>query len=203
MTPKWSHSTETTVKVPSLQTMLLVFLLSGSLVVIICLSIATNLDAPRPVQAPPSTEGPAAWLSAWSTFWGAIAGGLGAIGTAGALLLGAYTFMRQVRDQHRAQASRVIVQMERDGDFPPHAIVRNLSGLPIYKVRLAAAPHNAFRDHFTESKDVLIGDWQVTVPDEYIEISVTVEFQDSAGTRWIRWAEGGLAEKKGESYELA
>lgn len=147
------------------------------------------------------------WLSAVSTFWGAIAGGIGAIGTAGALWLGAVTFSRQVRDQHRVQASRVIVLMDEGtgkgaGYLSPKAIVKNLSDLPIYKVQLRAAPRDAFDNGLEKTKPVLMGEWPISIPGKYLETSVHVEFQDSGGTTWIRWVDGGLAEKRGEVYEI-
>lgn len=210
MRAEWDEPTSRTVKIPSIQTMLLIVLLLGAMTAIVWVSIAVQLEIPHTVPVQPetaATDGPAAWLSAWSTFWGAVAGGIGAIGTAGALWLGAVTFFRQVRDQHRAQSSRVIVVMDKGtgkgaGYLPPTAIVRNLSDLPIYKVRLRAAPNDAFDDELKKEKPLLVGEWPVVIPGKYIEHSVHVEFQDSAGTTWIRWVGGGLAEKKGEVYEI-
>lgn len=206
---KWSETTERSVKIPNVQWILLIILLVGAVVAIIWVSAAIHLEGPHsevPTVSPP-VEGPAAWLSAWATFWGAVAGGIGAIGTAGALLLGAFTFRRQVRDHHRAQASRVIVLMDKGtgksaGYLPTNATVQNLSDLPIYNVRLRAAPRDAFGAGLESKKPLLVGAWLVPIPGKYTKESVHVEFRDSAGTNWIRWVDGGLAEKKGEVYEI-
>ncbi|MCT9868355.1 hypothetical protein [Paenarthrobacter aurescens] len=209
MKAKWNEPTNITIRIPSIQAILLAILLLGSIGAIACVSIAVQNETPHgptPTVAVP-VEGPAAWLSAQSTFWGAVAGGIGAIGTAGALWLGALTFFRQVRDQHRAQSSRVIVVMDKGkgkgaGYLSPKAVVTNMSGLPIYKVRLRAAPHDALDDGMEESIPVLVDEWPIPIPGKYIEHSVHVEFQDSAGTTWIRWVGGSLTEKKGEEYEI-
>lgn len=209
MRARWAESTITTIRIPSFQTILLAVLLVGSFTTIICVSFAVQNEIPQP-PIPPVTvpvEGPAAWLTARATFWGAVAGGIGAIGTAGALLLGAYTYMRQVQDKRRAQASRVIVQIDEGsgkgtGYLPPRAIVSNLSDLPIYDVRLRAAPHDAFDDGLEETKPVLVGEWPISIPRKYVKQSVHVNFRDSAGTTWIRWVDGGLAEKMGKVYEI-
>lgn len=148
-----------------------------------------------PGDTKPSTTD---WISAWATV-------AGSIGTAGALLVGTYTLFRQIRDQHRAQASRVIVRVEESEDetSPPTATVSNLSDLPIYKVTLRADPWDVFENGLEEYEPVLVGKMTpVPIPDEYVDESVHVEFQDSAGTTWIRWVSGGLAEKKGKIFRL-
>lgn len=149
-----------------------------------------------PGDTKPSTTD---WISAWATV-------VGSIGTAGALLVGTFTLLRQVQDQHRAQASRVIVRIEEnegEDNLPPTAIVSNLSDLPIYRVTLRADPWDVFEDGFEKYESVLAGSWPpVPIPEEYVEQSVHVEFQDSAGTTWIRWVSGALAEKRGNVFKL-
>lgn len=59
------------------------------------------------LQGPTTAEANAAeWLSAISTFWGAIASGLAAIGTAGALLIAAFGYKHQVEEKERQEAER-------------------------------------------------------------------------------------------------
>ncbi|MDQ0672972.1 hypothetical protein QFZ36_000533 [Pseudarthrobacter siccitolerans] len=106
MRAKWADSTSTTIKIPSIRAILLVVLLVGAMTAIVWVSVVVQGESPRPPAAPVPIEGPASWLSAWSTFWGAVAGGIGAIGTAGALWLGAITFRRQVEDQHPRSSQR-------------------------------------------------------------------------------------------------
>jgi hypothetical protein len=134
------------------------------------------------------------WISAWATV-------ASSIGTAGALLVGTFTLLRQVQDHHRAQASRVIVRVEesKDENSRPTAIVSNLSDLPIYKVTLRVDPWDVFGDSLEKTEPVLVGDMEpLPIPEGYLEQSVQVQFQDTSGTTWIRWASGGLAENIGK-----
>lgn len=72
------------------------------------------------------------------TDWiGAGANGAAAIGTVGALWVGAITLRRQVNDQHRAQAAAVTVTVQkvRNNNAVLEFAVQNDSPLPIYETR--------------------------------------------------------------------
>lgn len=199
MRAKWDEPTSKTIKVPSIGTILLAVLLLGAVTAIVWVSLAVQGEAPTS-PAPPASEpveGPAAWLSARSTFWGAIAGGIGAIGTAGALGLGAYTYFRQVRDQHRAQAaavSLVTADGERTGFL--RMMVRNDSNLPISDVYLQALNHNG-NDAGHEMQQVLApgGVLPLDRPKRSVD-RAWVKFDDSSGIRWARYVNGELEEVK-------
>ncbi|SDP33882.1 hypothetical protein SAMN04487914_108124 [Arthrobacter sp. ok909] len=136
----------------------------------------------------------AEWLSAWSTFWAAIAAAVGAIGTVGALWVGALTLRRQVNDQHRQQASAVTVGSQ-PFKRPMHedryrCFIMNNSSSPIYNVVLnAQLADQHFRDHteVLEPKGVL----QIIV-DKTENRRVIARFTDSAGNFWLRDNEGNL-----------
>lgn len=159
MRAKWAESTIKTTKIPSIRTILLVVLLVGAVTVIAGVSIAVQNEAPRSVAPPVPAEGPAAWLSAWSTFWGAFATALGAALTAGALLIAALTFRRQVADRRRelrrerrahANCVSIIRSKVPNEDNSRDIEVRNDSSTPISWVRMfsihgdvVSAPDNA------------------------------------------------------------
>jgi hypothetical protein len=136
----------------------------------------------------------AEWLSAWSTFWGAIAAGIGAVGTVGALWVGALTLRRQVNDKHREQASAITVgaQLIQTPLFEDRyrCFISNGSHLPIYDVQLSAN----FDDARTSDRvDVL-------EPGKFLEYHVGIaeqrevlaQFADSSGNYWMRNSRGKL-----------
>lgn len=77
------------------------------------------------------------WISA-------IGSAIGAIGTAGALLLGVWVYRRQEEDQRRAQAAAITVTVTpiRSNAGVLEFKVRNDSQLPIYEVMLIASNLN-------------------------------------------------------------
>lgn len=137
---------------------------------------------------------PAEWLSAWSTLWAAIFAGIGAIGTVGALWVGALTLRRQINDQHRQQASAVTVGIKLVK--PPMygaryvCFILNASNLPIYNVRL----HSNFDgETATQRADVLEPgnslDYDAGLAKDR---KVLGEFVDSSGHEWMRNGRGRL-----------
>jgi hypothetical protein len=74
------------------------------------------------------------WISA-------VSASVGAIGTVGALWVGALTFRRQIIDKHREQASGVSAGARYDNYKAPtkwYVFVLNSSGQPLYGVHLQA-----------------------------------------------------------------
>lgn len=135
----------------------------------------------------------AEWLSAWSTFWGAIAAGVGAIGTAGALWLGAVTFRRQVNDQHRAQAAAVTVTVQRtrqDSDVLEFS-VQNDSSLPIYEVMLIASDRgrDVQQEFVAAMPPRTASSFQLR---DTGFMGCRAAFYDSSGKRWVRHFNGHL-----------
>lgn len=129
------------------------------------------------------------WISA-------VGQALGAIGTAGALWLGAETFRRQVRDQHKAHASAITVGteiLERPlQESKLRCFIVNNSSLPIYRVTLAGC-----FDQSTKLVDV-----RVLAPGNFLDFYVSPKgesdvqgaFTDSASNRWIKSDRGMLIE---------
>lgn len=130
------------------------------------------------------------WISA-------VGQAVGAIGTAGALWLGAVTFRRQVRDQHRAQASAITVGSEVEARplQEPKLLffITNNSSQPIYRVGL----HGVISEEHdgTAKADVLAPSKTIGFYAPVRERrEVLAEFSDSAGTRWMRDETGQLIE---------
>jgi hypothetical protein len=135
------------------------------------------------------------WIMAWSTV-------AAAVGTVGALWVGALAFLRQAYSQRRDQASRVSVA--RDGNST-QLIVHNQSDRAIHYVTCwfkdGADPKIARYDDqpCDTSEDVLPagGDFQTgssRVPDELKHSAISyVEFTDATGNRWRRGRGGELS----------
>jgi hypothetical protein len=146
---------------------------------------ATNLG-PHGDPKPSVTD----WISA-------VGQAVGALGTAGALWLGAITFQRQVRDQHRAQASAITVSVEKsrhDAGILEFK-VKNDSNLPIYEVLLFAVDrqgNNVEQDFRTvlSSGDSL--SFQLRTGGDLMRCRAY--FRDSSGTRWSSEASGQLVD---------
>jgi hypothetical protein len=133
---------------------------------------------------------PSDWISA-------IGSAVGAIGTAGALWLGAITFRRQVRDQHRAQASAISVAIDAHENGNSDRVrveIRNDSPLPIYGVILVAKRQNGADlgqelTYAMPTKDI------VAFHCDYIHgMMAYADFTDSAGSKWRRYFTGELEE---------
>ncbi|MET3348997.1 UNVERIFIED_ORG: hypothetical protein ABID57_000666 [Arthrobacter sp. UYEF1] len=129
-----------------------------------------------------------------------------AVGTAGALWVGAVTLRRQVNDKHRQQAAAITVgnriwkEQTDIGELKRGVLyfIRNNSTLPIYNVLLYAGPVEARR------KDIR----QVLAPGEEASFKMAssdfmafAKFIDSSGVAWKRDGAGRIAEiKTGESF---
>jgi hypothetical protein len=139
--------------------------------------------APAPAAAAPSVTD---WISA-------IGGAIGALGTAGALWLGAVTFRRQVRDQHRAQAAAATVMVTRVGRLATVEL-HNGSALPIYAIKLVAT----YPDANDVSAEFFVGPPHAPVTANnwaFAEgMSAYAEFRDSADRKWRRHLAGKLEE---------
>lgn len=198
-------SREIRLKIPSVQTIILIVLLIGAFTSIVWVSVATNVEpsaAPQQLSSQ-AQEGPAAWLSAWSTFWGAMAAGIGAIGTAGALWLGAIVYRRQARDQHRAQAAAVAVGQRRESQYIPGIgiptddafvhFIKNDSPFPIYKVVVTAGPLES-RTKNRDMAEVVAADGELSFKMPTSDFMTIGMFIDSTGTCWRRLGNGKLEE---------
>lgn len=129
-----------------------------------------------------------------------------AVGTVGALWVGAITLRRQVNDQHRRQASAVTVGHREDkqhmstGEIKKRIryFVRNDSSLPIYDVLLYAAipSHLARVPRKPAQRDVLPPGEEESFYAGSIESTPYARFTDSSGVAWGRDATGRLVEIK-------
>lgn len=155
-------------------------------------SVSVLAQGPTSDQAPNAAE----WLSAWSTFWGAIAGGIGAIGTAGALMLGVIVYKRQEEDQRRAQAAAVTVTIAPVPGFTDSLQfkVHNGSSLAIYGVMLIAMDKHKHDIQQVHSYAIPPGESISFQHTNTGQMSARAGFQDSAGRRWRRWFTGELEE---------
>lgn len=130
------------------------------------------------------------------------------LATAGALLIAALAYKRQVNDARSAQASMVTLGISSEfadqtgDDLQPKLVVNNYSGLPVYKLgiriwyppdwqseRLDQVGRLGPQDDHTE---VLPADY------DWDEIDAQVAFADSAGRRWVRKKDGDLKMLLGE-----
>lgn len=191
-------------------------------IIAVVVSVSNLMQGPRAAEPPNATE----WLSAISTFWGAIATAIGAVVTAGALLIAAQTYRRQVADkhqdllnQHRAQAVSVTLgsRTEKKNEdrvkrasisisdhVPPEPethiyFVRNNSPLAIYKVELIIG-----------ESDVRSTDCQVLAPGDeiaceslYSPVPGFARFTDSSGVAWRRDISGHLMEIDGDYHTFS
>ena len=139
---------------------------------------------------PQSTE----WISALSD-------AVAAVGTVGALWVGALTLSQQVKDKHRAQASAVTVgnrpwkELTDIGDVKGGIkyFVTNNSPLPIYNVLLYSIEG---RRH--QTMPVLAPGGEVSFNMSTSDFSVIAKFADSAGVSWKRDGNGKLTELKSD-----
>jgi hypothetical protein len=130
-----------------------------------------------------------------------------AIGTVGALWVGAVTLRRQVNDQHRAQASAITVgnrpwnEVNADTGEITHGFVyfiTNNSSLPIYNVLVYAGPVSARR---TVIRPVLAPGEEASFNMNSSDFMAFAKFNDSSGVAWKRDGAGRLIElKSGESF---
>lgn len=214
----WARPTTRSIRVQSLQTILLIVLLLGSMTAIIWVAIAVQGEAPRPPAPETPAEGPAAWLSAWSTFWGAVATALGAILTGGALLIAALTYQRQIHDKHveledkrreelkkrREQAEGVTVRIAKYkpvvvnmGERPPerrNIIVRNDGKLAVFAVSVVVLNKERKEADQRYFHSILSSNEERFLCPADETDGVYTTFTDAAGVRWKRWHNGDLDE---------
>jgi F0F1-type ATP synthase membrane subunit c/vacuolar-type H+-ATPase subunit K len=214
----WDQPTTRTIKVPKLQTIFLVVLLVAAATAIVWVSIAIRNEMPRPPAPTPPPEGPAAWLSAWSTFWSAIAGGLAAIGTAGALLIAAFSYKHQVDEKNRqaeerrrqareirrdeenmrrAQAMQVSILTPASQVHINHVVlqVHNGSTMPIRNVLLRCFNHSG-QDSGQKFQQVIAGGMTHDMFEQNRRVLDTVwaSFEDASGQKWKVHVNGELEE---------
>lgn len=183
--------------------------------------VAVVVSITNLLQGPTSTEPPngAEWLSAISTFWGAVAAALGAALTGGALLIAALTYQRQIRDRHaesedkrryeekkrRQQAEAVTVNIEKYlprrlnlADDPEERLsveIRNDSLLAIYGVALIVTQKGNKKDTAQQLyMSILPSEPKNFIHPERLLGGAYAMFTDTAGVRWKRWHNGDLME---------
>lgn len=141
----------------------------------------------------PST---ADWMSAWANIGAAL-------GTVGALWVGTVTLRRQVKDQHRAQASAIAIRvvalgfLGMDGKLDRSgADIFNASPLPIFNVTMECFDRAGLRLSIERHDVVPSGQTMGThrFGPEHDLGAATVEFSDSAQNRWRRHSNGSLTE---------
>jgi hypothetical protein len=137
------------------------------------------------------------------TDWiGSLGSAVGAMGTAGALWLGAVVYRRQARDQHRSQAAAVSVgsRMDRTPHLQYWHFIENGSQMPIYDIHLHVLKDG--RPVFEEGRPVeeraavLVSTKSIGFMQQEDGIITQAEFSDSSGTRWRRDSTGKLTELK-------
>lgn len=199
----WEKPTTRTIKVPPLPTIVLVVLLLIAVALIVGVTIAVWGETPQhPAPADTGKDGPAAWLSAWSTLGGAIATALGAILTAGAVLVAALSYRKQVADRHQelldkyeAQSIAITVGYEPHPDFTTKYVyfVENGSDAGIYNVRLYAVND---KEEPSLGADVIPAGKRLQFDMPYLRYVAAAEFDDSAGVRWLRDSKGRREHKE-------
>lgn len=129
-----------------------------------------------------------------------------AIGTVGALWVGALTLRRQVNDQHRAQASAVTVGNRPWKEWHPDVgelksgtmyFISNNSSLPIYYVLLYTGSKETRRK---EDRAVLAPGEELSFRASSSDSLAFAKFVDSAGVPWTRNGAGALTQVKGKDF---
>jgi len=151
-------------------------------------------------QAPNAAE----WLSAISTFWGAIGTAFGALLTGGAVIYAARTYEKQREDRHaellerrRAQASAVTLSIT-NNNGSQWCKVRNDSALPIFAMNVVeedASLTDPVR-HYLQPILSSNRPFEQVLNDASVEELTFVEFKDAAGVEWKRYGDGRLIEEK-------
>ena len=195
MTTKWSQPTEKTVRIPSLQTLVFAVLLVIALGIVTWVIVAENTTQGRAFPPPgPDSSNAADWVSAIGTV-------VGALLTAGALLIAAFSYRRQVADKHRAQAAAITVGVRTEREYMDTGelrtwyqyFVRNDSLLPIYHVRLYFGPVEKRRNN---DRQVIAPSDEVTFDSSNSDFTAFAKFVDSSGVAWKRDGSGKLIEIK-------
>lgn len=163
-----------------------------------------TLQLQGPVAAEPANA--AEWLSAISTFWGAVAAAIGAVMTGGALLVAAFTYRhqveqksREVEDKRRAQARTVRISVSRHatpgGKDQLACDLKNFGILPVSGLNVVAvdAEGQEVRRHLVE---LLLPEIAIrrTVPLSATASSY-VSFRDTEGLSWKLYFDDRLEEQ--------
>jgi hypothetical protein len=164
------------------------------------------LQGPTATQAPNAAE----WLSAISTFWGAVATAIGAALTGGALLFAAYTYRHQVEEKtraaqdrrdneakaRRAQAAGVSVLTEPSPTHTNSVVMKayNGSDLPISNVMLTCVDKQG-RVMGQELKQVVAAGAAAELerPSSVVD-RVVARFTDAEGRVWRSYVNGEFKE---------
>ncbi|RAM37235.1 hypothetical protein [Arthrobacter globiformis] len=180
----------------NVQNVILTALLVFSISLITFVTIWVNHE--EALRNPPaaSSAGKDTSVTDWIS---AVGGAVGAVGTAGALWLGAVTFRRQVKDQHRSQASAVTVGCVRTVNFDEigdrsvnyRYFIQNNSPLAIYNVLLYAGPHDL---RTSSRQEVLVPGGEIEFHRSTSDFMAFAKFVDSAGVCWKRHGDGTLIE---------
>lgn len=130
----------------------------------------------------------------------ALAQTVGAVGTTGALLVAAFTYRRQVDNQRRAQASRVLMRTKHTTDAVTFEL-RNDSDQPVTNVQLVETAPFPFRGAITQDPElrrIMPGashgplwptetvSWVFPEPADEAPRVAAMWFIDSAGRQWLR-----------------
>lgn len=188
----------------------------GAVAIIIVVVVQGSLALQGPSDDKPPNA--AEWLSAISTFWGAVAAALGAAVTGGALLIAALTYQRQIRDKHaeledkrredekkrREQAEAVTVRIGASTtgqiDVAEDSVerlwieIRNDGKLAIFGVALVLITKERREGHQELYSTILPGESEGWLNTASVVGGAYATFTDGAGTRWKRWHNGDLEE---------
>ncbi|WP_139184502.1 hypothetical protein [Arthrobacter sp. ok909] len=137
---------------------------------------------------------------------------MGAILTAGALLIAALSYRHQTQDKHRAleeqrkaQASAVVLILHKGTILEGRsaAVVTNGSPLPVYKVELYCRDPEGrpLEDGRPYVRDVFMGEFPAYFDEGIPLYDAYVDFTDQATNRWRRWSDGRLEELPKEAAE--
>lgn len=130
-----------------------------------------------------------------------------AVGTVGALWVGALTLRQQVKDKHRAQASAVTVGRRPWKELDPDIgelksgteyFISNNSPLPIYYVLLYKGSRETRRK---EERPVLAPGEELSFKSSSSTDALAfAKFVDSAGFGWSRNGSGALTQEKSKDF---
>lgn len=140
-----------------------------------------------------------------------IAQSIAALGTVGALIVAVRVYRKQVDDQHRAHASRVVLVIEetsKPGRKPRTGTwtVTNHSDLPVSTVRVMRTAWEGYgtvvRIPFPLATAQQLGpgesiDGPLPGDEDYWVSTISVHFNDAAGRGWARSDEGDLMRRDG------
>lgn len=189
----------------------LVVLASAAIIVgiiAVVVSISSLMQGPTSAEPPNAAE----WLSALSTFWGAVATAIGAVMTGGALLVAAFTYKHQVDEKNRAAHDRRLQELSKRSEqaravkliaksrpgWPNQwkVTVRNDSRLPIDGTRLRIVASWGVRPTTYELGAMAANGGEINQTLEFDNLNDSfLFFMDSNGIAWRRYFVGELVEQ--------